>query len=260
MENHDIVNAGRQLFARINTVKAENGQTEKLDEKEIAQAKSFGFSLFNLEQNMNEEQFIKEYAEVKFANEQEEDAFIQQERNIHVKYLQLQYKTTENIMEDETIEDFEARLAEKNPKDKILNKIVPDFGFEVTDKKQQKGKPRISYGYAMTLLRNSGQMELNRRRDGGSTYCTVDTPEGKLTIYLNNTAGSKKNGYITVTYPDKTMEIITPNNELATNTEEDFSEEEVKPQFEPNPTILGSPEGTSPEDILMNLIKNKHNS
>ena len=111
-----------KLFARINTVKAEQGQAEKLDANEITQANAFGFgSLFKLKDNMTEAEFVEEYANIKFNNEQEEKAFEQQERNIHVKYIQLKYGVKTEIQENETIEEFEARA-----KDEGLNQAIEE--------------------------------------------------------------------------------------------------------------------------------------
>jgi len=134
----DIINAGRQLFARINTVKAENGQAEKLDANEIAQAKAFGFSLFNLTNDMTEEEFVVQYSGVKFNNQAEEDAFEQQERNIHVKFIQLKYGVKTEIQDNETIEEFEERAKDEGLNKAIeeqINQIKPDFSL---DKKPQK--------------------------------------------------------------------------------------------------------------------------
>ncbi len=109
MEYNEVTSAGRQLFARINTVKANDGQGEKLDTKEIAQAEAFGFSMFNLTNNMTETEFVNLYNKIEFKNEQEEKAFKQQERNIHARYINLKYGTELELKEDESIENFEAR-------------------------------------------------------------------------------------------------------------------------------------------------------
>ena len=128
----EIVNAGRQLFARINTVKAEKGQAEKLDAQEISQAKAFGFdNLFKLAENMTEEEFVSQYSNVSFNNEQEEKAFEQQERTIHEKYIQLKYGVKTEIQEGESIEQFEARAKDEGLNNAIDAEIskMPEFGL-----------------------------------------------------------------------------------------------------------------------------------
>ena len=147
----DIMNAGRQLFERINTVKAEKGQAEKLDANEIAQAKAFGFdSLFKLTNNMTEEEFVAQYSDVKFNNQAEEDAFMQKERDIHVKYIQLKYGIETEIQPFETIEKFEARARQEGLDKAIDNeveKVVKEFGLDKepeTNEEYVKPDPTMS--------------------------------------------------------------------------------------------------------------------
>ena len=139
MGNLDVQNAARQLFARINTTKAENGQAEKLDEAEVRQARSFGFNnLFNITNNMTEQEFVTQYCNVEFSDAHEEDAFNQQERNIHVKYIQLKYGVKTEIQEGESIEQFEARAKDEGLNNAIDAEVakMPEFGLNEKDASQ----------------------------------------------------------------------------------------------------------------------------
>ena len=136
MEYNEVTSAGRQLFARINTVKANDGQGEKLDANEIAQAKAFGFSMFNLTKDMTEAEFVNMYNQIELKDEQEEIAFKQQERNIHARYINHKYGTELELKEDESIENFEARA-----KDMASNKAAgKSFGISSENINEQHAK------------------------------------------------------------------------------------------------------------------------
>ena len=222
----EIENAGRQLFARINTAKAEKGQNEKLDAKEVAQANALGFgNLFELKDNMTEGEFIAEYGSVKFNNEQEEKAFEQQERNIHVKYIQLKYGVKTEIQDGESIEQFEARA-----KDEGLNNVIDEaiekmnFGLNsiIPDKKPVKSG-RLSYREALSLVSRLG----NSIKDGGSKEYSFKTEEGTVHIFLDNAFSSKHKGSLTITYPNGTMETYDANGQRVTSTGEKVKENKL---------------------------------
>ena len=241
----NILNDAVALFNRINTVKAKNNEVESLDSNEIAQARSFGFSLFKLDNNMKQEVFVREYTKQKLDSSIQQEEFEKKERDIHVKYLQLQYDSPLEPEEGELLEAYEYRLQEdanrrnagmnSNPTlDEKTAKKYPNAtkqALEVSKKKSNKTDnssdtssevhaPRMSYREAYSLLMQSGQAEINRMKDGGSTSCTVSTKYGAITIFLDNKLGSGNNGCITVSYPDGTFETVNPNGELVTPQKE----------------------------------------
>ena len=122
----DVIRAGELLFARINTTKSTDGKEETLDKAEIDKANSLGFnSLFELKEGMTLDAFLYAYTEPSlFDTSEKSAAFEDNERSIHVKYLQIQYETTEEPHENETITDFEERL--KSEMQKKQDK--PSFG------------------------------------------------------------------------------------------------------------------------------------
>lgn len=123
----DVIRAAEVLFARINTTKSTDGKNEILDKNEIQMANSLGFgSLFELKEGMTLAEFEHAYTEPSLYDTPEKSAdFEKKERNIHVRYLQTQYKTTEVPNENETIADFEERL--KNSMQEV-QQDKPQFG------------------------------------------------------------------------------------------------------------------------------------
>lgn len=133
MEYNEVISAGRQLFARINTVTSDNGGKEKLDAGEIAKAKELGFSMFNLTEGMTEADFILEYTNPDLhTSKEQEEQFAQQERNIHVKYINLKYGVNLEPQEGESIEQFEARAKDESL-NREIDKIVDKYGFGLNE-------------------------------------------------------------------------------------------------------------------------------
>jgi len=141
---------GNHLFNLLNTNKTlENGK-QILDAKEVEQAKNWGFSLFNLKENMTFKEF--EVAYQSYVDEHDDLTELNnQEYKIHVKNLQLKYGTDLEPEEGESIEDFEARLGKEfGPKKELkkpmlgeLKQLKPvekeKFKKEIEDLRQKQG-------------------------------------------------------------------------------------------------------------------------
>ncbi len=117
------------LFDRINTTRVSDkdwnaGKDEVLDSQEIEKAEQMGFSLFELKENMTKEQFEIAYYEAEDKCSLEE--FEQKTNQVHVRYLQVQYGSSEELKEGETIEQFETRL--KNELNQKINNLEEEIG------------------------------------------------------------------------------------------------------------------------------------
>ena len=100
------------MFNRFNTNYALDGKgNEVLDANEVAKAKQAGFDFFELKENMTRDEFFALYDDY-MANTKEADeaAFEQKQRDVHVKFLQIQYGTDEPIKDGEDLNDYEARI------------------------------------------------------------------------------------------------------------------------------------------------------
>ena len=118
-----INNAG-DMFARFNKdTKANEKNHQILDSNEIARAKQSGFDFFELKENITDTEFMDLYDD--YAAKQNQVEFAQKERNIHVKYLQLQYGTDEPIGEDENLGDYEERLKNNITKSDVEQPATP---------------------------------------------------------------------------------------------------------------------------------------
>lgn len=111
----DITDSYAKLFNRFNSKVSDNGE-EVLDKEEIQKAKQAGFNLFELKENMTEDEFFDAYLECAPLDENSEEAvqFEKKVNDIHVKYLQIQYKSNEQIRPDESMDAFEHRLSAMN--------------------------------------------------------------------------------------------------------------------------------------------------
>ena len=136
-----IERSAQQLFNRLNRNWTNFGEYDKtknpevLDAKEVKDAKNAGFTLFNLHDGMTENEFYEAYNN--YTNEHQNDLseLNKQERNVHVKYIQLRYHTSEEIKDNESVEEYEARVA--NAYDEGLNNAIdaeiakiPGFGLD----------------------------------------------------------------------------------------------------------------------------------
>lgn len=108
----DIYYSAISLFNRLNVKKQADNSAEVLDSSEISKAKQWGFNLFEITENMKENDFIDKYFEVAPFDDDTVGMkqFEQKVNDIHVKYLQIQYNTSEEIKEGETIEEYEQRI------------------------------------------------------------------------------------------------------------------------------------------------------
>lgn len=126
--------AGHKLFERINTTHLSsneglNGKAEVLDRQEILKAKQMGFSLFDLKEGMNANEFATAY-EAAIENTPDNGVNIEkQTKELHIKYLQLKYATNEKPKENETIEQFEQRLQSGTNKSSTTN-LEPKTALE----------------------------------------------------------------------------------------------------------------------------------
>ena len=95
------------------------------------------------------------------------------------------------------------------------------------DNKKEYNKPRMSYNELLNLLKSQPeQLAMNTMSDGGSTSCTIHTPEGDMIISINNSLSDRKhNGYITVRYPDGLIQTISPNNTVVNPREENEADD-----------------------------------
>lgn len=105
----DIYDSAMLLFNRFNVKKQTDDSDEVLDATEISKAKQCGFNLFDIKEDMNEDDFISEYYCIA-PSDDESKQFEQKINDIHVKYLQIQYNTSEVMKESETIEEYEQRI------------------------------------------------------------------------------------------------------------------------------------------------------
>lgn len=138
------------------------------------------------------------------------------------------------------IEDAKKRKAEKEYVSERFHFGLEDVVSKIHEGKTDKQKPqikfpRISYSELLKLLYSqSQQMAANMLRDGGSTSCTVHTPEGDIRISINRSLGDRKhNEYITVTYPDGVTETVSPDGTVVNPNEE--SSEPWSDRFNVNP-------------------------
>ena len=104
---------GANLFNWLNTNKdkVDDSYHQMLDQEEVKQAEEWGFSLFQLKENMTYSDFedaFKGYLESLPDGDLAE--LDKQEYNIHVKYIQFRYGSKLEPEEGEDIETFEARV------------------------------------------------------------------------------------------------------------------------------------------------------
>ena len=107
------------MFNRFNTNYNIDGKgNEILDANEVAKAKQAGFDFFELKENMTQDEFLDLYQDYEVnLKESDEAAYEQKQRDVHVKFLQIQYGTDEPIYDGETLIHYEARLKNNTSND-----------------------------------------------------------------------------------------------------------------------------------------------
>lgn len=100
------------MFNRFNTNLAVDGKSnEVLDANEVAKAKQAGFDFFELKENMTQDEFLELYQDYEInLKEADETAYEQKKRDVHAKFLQIQYGTDMQIKDGENLNDYETRL------------------------------------------------------------------------------------------------------------------------------------------------------
>ena len=143
--NSDISQMAKQLFDRLNTQKVSEKDRKKntlkeevLDKTEIANAKAIlnelGISISIFDQKVgkkgiSESDFIFCYQKASNSDVELEE----KTKQVHIKFLQVQYQTSEVPGDGESISDFEARLSNQaaldpNIEDKIeANRMYDDL-------------------------------------------------------------------------------------------------------------------------------------
>ncbi len=114
MNGDDLSLSAAKLFERLNITKSAQGNAEVLDKGEVALANRRGFSIFKLDNNMTQEDFEKAYnaAYDTAKSENQEEAFNEKIKEVHIKYIQQRYGLDESIRpnDGESLEDFESRV------------------------------------------------------------------------------------------------------------------------------------------------------